>query len=109
VLSDRLRNNPRPLRTIKDLAYAWRQTVFFLARTEADELPKFLVWAGETIAGQPSHVAAALRPVVAGLDDVVSGDSFDANGRTQNGRRLLGWTEGPHWLLEAAGIGRRAA
>jgi hypothetical protein len=109
VLANRLRSNPRPLRTIKDLAYAWRQTIFFVARMDAAEAEAFLAWTEERLTGQPNHVVAVMSPVVRGLRDVVRGRSFDADGMSENGRQLLGWTVGRHWILETADVGRRAA
>jgi hypothetical protein len=109
VLADRLRANRRPLRMVKDLAYGWRQTIFFLSRMRADEVEAFLAWAQEQLSGRPSHMAAVMAPVVGGLRDVQAGAAFDHDGRTDNGRRLLGWTVGRHWVLDAAGASRRAA
>jgi hypothetical protein len=109
ALAGRLRNNPRPLRMVKDLAYAWRQTIFFLTRMTADEVARFLAWAEEKAVDQPAHVAAVMGPVVGGLRDVADGTPFDRDGTTEHGRRLLGWTVGRHWVLEATGAGRRAA
>jgi hypothetical protein len=63
----RLHNNPRPLRTIKDAAYAWRQALFFLSLTTQDEQDQFTAWAGQELARQPGHVAHRLTPVLAGL------------------------------------------
>jgi hypothetical protein len=107
ALVDRLRNNPRPLRTIKDLAYAWRQTIFFVARMNAAEVETFLTWTDERLAEQRSHVEAVMRPVTGGLRDVILGSTFDAEGRSENGRQLLGWTVGRHWILDVVDVSRR--
>ncbi len=101
VLAGRLRGNARPLRTVKDLAYAWRQTLFFLSLLRAAEVGAFLVWARGTVRKQPPHVAAVLAPVLNGLRDVLGGGSFDAGGVSAAGRRLIGWTVGSHWVLDA--------
>ncbi len=107
VLADRLKNNPRPLRTVKDLAYAWRQTIFFVTR--ADAVNEFLTWADEKVSGQPAHVAGVIGPAVGGLRDVAAGAEFDRDGGTEHGRLLLGWTVGRHWVLNARDARRRAA
>ena len=83
--------------------------VFFLSRLPEADVQAFLAWADQKLADRPVHVVAVLDPVVRGLGDLVLGARFDADGRTESGRRLLGWTTGRHWVLEAAGIGRRAA
>lgn len=109
ALADRLRNNPRPLRMVKDLAYAWRQTIFFVTRMNADDADQFVTWAQTKASEQPTHVVAVIDPVLGGLRDVIGGATFDQTGSSENGRRLLGWTLGRHWVLDAAGVDRRAA
>jgi len=51
VLAGRLRRNPRPLRTVKDAAYAWRQMLFFLSRLPAAKHQTFAARAREALAG----------------------------------------------------------
>jgi hypothetical protein len=102
VLAGRLRANGTP-RAVKDLAYAWRQTLFFLSALPAAEVGEFLTWARRTVRAQPPHVVEALTPVLNGMRDVFGRGSFDSNGFSEHGRRLLGWSAGPHWLLEAGG------
>lgn len=41
-----------------------------------------------------------LRPALIGLAAIARGERFDATGRAGEGRRLLGWTVGKHWLFE---------
>lgn len=88
---------PRPLGTVKNAAYAWRQAVFFTSLAAADEVQGILAEMDKDRSALP-----ALGEVVDGLKDIVSGVSFDAEGKSQHGRRLLGWTLGPHWILEKA-------
>jgi hypothetical protein len=109
ALADRLRNNPRPLRMVKDLAYAWRQTIFFLTRMSSDETEQFVTRAEDNARQQPAHVSAVMTPMLGGLRDVLEGASFDREGKSERGRRLLGWTREHHWVLEAAGVSRRPA
>ena len=106
ALAGRLRGNPRPLRMIKDLAYGWRQTVFFVAPMSAADADGFVTWARARVDEQPAHVAAVMTPVLGGLRDVMDGAGFDQDGRSENGRRLLGWTVGRHWVLDALGAAR---
>lgn len=90
------------LQTVKNAAYAWRQAIYFLSLCEAP----VQVGALERLRG---HVQAADRdfqsrfsPAVDGLAHVVAGGRFDASGIASGpggGRRFLGWSAGPHWLL----------
>lgn len=91
------RREPRPLGTVKNAAYAWRQAVFFTSMSVANEVPAIL----EEM-DKDRNALPALGLVVDGLKDVVAGNSFDGEGKSKNGRRLLGWTLGPHWILEGA-------
>jgi hypothetical protein len=97
-LVSRVHNNPRPLRTIKDAAYAWRQTLLYLALTGHDDQAAFLAWAREQVRAQPVHTTERLDPVVAGLAHVLAGVVFDADGVAGDARRFLGWAVGGHWM-----------
>jgi hypothetical protein len=79
------------LQGLKNTAYAWRQGIFFLSYCDrADVLTKLEDRAGV--------LGPRFAPAVTGLLDVAAGERFDANGHTsRGGRRLLGWTTGPHW------------
>jgi hypothetical protein len=82
------------LLAVKNAAYAWRQAVFFLGYAEPAEQAAVLDGLAEATTGGP------LEPAVRGLRQVLAGDRFDRDGRTAGGgRRLLGWSVGPHWLL----------
>jgi hypothetical protein len=98
ALADQLRQNPRELATIKDLAYAWRQMVFFLSRCDTGEQTIFLVQLSEDLAAAPASVRERLLPAIAGLHHVLDGGTFDPDGTAGDGRRLTGWTTGRHWL-----------
>ena len=52
VLAGRPRPNPRPLRTVKDAAYAWRQMVYFLPRLPEAEQQTFVRRARPTLVDQ---------------------------------------------------------
>lgn len=90
--------NARPLSTIKDAAYAWRQTLFFLALASQDEIRRFTVWADEQALGQPGHVTQRLDPVLAGLRHVAAGGSLDGKAVPGGARRFLGWSQRGHWM-----------
>jgi len=98
VLTARLHNNPRPLRTVKDLAYAWRQMIFFTTMGGPGVAHDLVVQARSSLAHKPEHVATRLAPAIEGLAIVVSGSDLDAAPHA-SARRLLGWTTSPHWIL----------
>jgi len=97
-LVSRVHNNPRPLGTIKDAAYAWRQTLLYLALTNHEDQAAFVAWAREQVRAQPAHTTERLDPVVAGLAHVLAGGTFDADGVAGDARRFLGWAVGGHWM-----------
>lgn len=104
-LVERLENHPRPLGTVKDAAYAWRQAVFFLSLCAPSEREDVLAWLAGDADGpgrRPARVTARLAPAVRGLLNAAAGAAVETDG----GRRFVGWTVGPHWLLE--GIPRPA-
>lgn len=99
ALNARLEKNPRPLSTVKDIAYAWRQMLFFLSRAPeraADESVEAIVARIDSMGDAES---ARLRPAVEGLVTVYRGGTLDDP--ASSGRRLLGWTTGNHWMLRA--------
>ncbi|QIP85054.1 hypothetical protein GLX30_14625 [Streptomyces sp. Tu 2975] len=113
VLTARVHGNPRPLGTIKDVAYAWRQMLFHLSLCTADEQQRVLGQVADEAARHPRHVAARLAPALAGLRLVAAGGSFGGDGTADGGRarRLLGWSTDGHWLRPdpspGAGLVRR--
>lgn len=99
-LVTRVHNHPRPLGTVKDAAYAWRQTLFFLSLCPPGRQAALVERMAAVAAGQPWHTAARLAPVVAGLRLVAGGGAFDADGTALGGlaRRFQGWTTTGHWM-----------
>ncbi|MFC7923106.1 hypothetical protein [Streptomyces cinereoruber] len=100
-LTDRARHERRPLGTVKDAAYAWRQMLFHLSLCDAATAAGVLARLPEETARHPAPVAARLAPALAGLRLVADGGSFAADGTADAGRarRLTGWTTtGEHWL-----------
>ena len=83
----------RPLGTVKDAAYAWRQTVFFLSMAAPADAEMFA-----DVADASVSVPATVE-LLGGLRHVVAGGRFDADGRCPGGRRLLGWTTERPWVL----------
>lgn len=99
-LTTRIHHNPRPLGTVKNAAYAWRQMLFFLSLSTWEEQEALPTYAEQQLVTQPDHVRARLAPAVTGLAHVINGGKFDPDGRAGTGRRLLGWTTTEHWMLD---------
>ncbi|MFF0273336.1 hypothetical protein [Streptomyces sp. NPDC004330] len=100
-LTERAQREPRPLGTVKDAAYAWRQMLFHLSLCEAAAASDTIAWAEEASARLPAPVAARLAPALAGLRLVADGGAFGEDGTADDGRarRLTGWSAtGGHWL-----------
>lgn len=99
-LTAQVHNNKRPLPTIKDAAYAWRQMLFALSLCPPDEQRRFLSTLDEEAARHPAHVRSRLAPALAGLVRTAEGGAFGADGTADGGRarRFLGWSTGPHWM-----------
>lgn len=93
ALLDLAARQQRPLATIKDAAYAWRQAVFFLSVADPTETQALL--------GEDSLTTSA--PVV--VNALVAGLRQIAAGQPDQGERspFLGWTVGRHWILDAIG------
>jgi hypothetical protein len=82
---------------IKDLAYAWRQALFYLSMPDADP-GRFVADSRLRLAAAGASVEGMLMPVLNGLDGIVRGARFDADGREDEGWQLLGWSTDGHWL-----------
>ncbi|MFI6697490.1 hypothetical protein ACIBJC_00690 [Streptomyces sp. NPDC050509] len=99
-LTSRVHHNPRPLGTIKDAAYAWRQMVFHLSLCPPEEQRRVIAGLNEETGRHPAHAATRLAPVLAGLALVVEGGAFGHDGTADSGRarRFLGWSTDGHWM-----------
>jgi hypothetical protein len=100
-LAARIHGNPRPLTTIKDMAYAWRQVLFYLSMATADERDAVLGRFDDDVARYPDHARGRLAPVLAGVRLVREGGHLGLGGGPAEGGacRLVGWAPaGRHWL-----------
>ncbi|MGW1728134.1 hypothetical protein ACWCQK_35225 [Streptomyces sp. NPDC002306] len=100
-LAARIHGNPHPLTTVKDMAYAWRQALFYLSMATPDEQGTALAQFDDDAARYPDHARTRLAPVLAGLRYVHAGGDLGPDGSPTNSsaRRLLGWAPtGRHWL-----------
>ncbi|MET8831070.1 hypothetical protein ABZX40_15585 [Streptomyces sp. NPDC004610] len=92
-LASRLPGNPRPLPTIKDTAYAWRQMIYFLSLSTPAEQTETMDRLWETSARSSPH----LTPALIGLHQTLNDGTPDGGG----GRSLVGWSTNGHWLGRA--------
>ncbi|MFI6582715.1 hypothetical protein [Embleya sp. NPDC050493] len=99
-LVQQIAGNPRSLGTVKDAAYAWRQTLFFLSLCGVQDQFAVIAWMAEETARRPEHTARRLAPVLAGLRHVFTGGSLD-DPAVPNVRRFLGWATDGHWIRDA--------
>lgn len=97
-LTGQIDGNPRPLPTIKDIAYAWRQLIFFLSLPDAGDPRALIDQFHADLAAARETVRVRLSPAVIGLGYVVAGSRFTDERTPAGGRRLLGWTTGHHWM-----------
>lgn len=98
-MTAQVQGNPRPMSSVKDAAYAWRQMLFHLPLCDPAEQARVIAGLDEEAARFPAHVAARLAPALTGLRQAAAGAAPDSSG----GRLLLGWTTRPHWLAQAPG------
>ncbi|MFE5109920.1 hypothetical protein [Streptomyces sp. NPDC056663] len=99
-LTARVHHNPRPLGTIKDAAYAWRQMIFHLSLCSPEEQRRVIAGLDDEAARHPAHVATRLAPALAGLTLVAEGGIFGDDGTADAGRarRFAGWSTNGHWM-----------
>jgi len=90
----RLKGGQQPtLSIVKNVAYAWRQLVFYLSRAGEEAHAPFIAWANERLGRARGPYQRRLERAVRGLELAVSG----ADPGTL---RFLGWTTTGHWLRE---------
>jgi len=78
--------------TIKNAAYAWRQSVFFLAGARHEEQRELVHWFGAVTSSHSDEQAAALGPAVADLARVLAGGPRPS-------LPFVGWAPGTHPML----------
>jgi hypothetical protein len=83
---------------VKNTAYAWRQMIFFLSLADDGYVSNFVSWAEDYFSAQPDEFQQRFRPALVGLKLAMGGGSIEADSAT-GGRRFLGWSKSPHWLL----------
>jgi len=90
---------PAQLQMIKNVAYAWRQAIFYLSFCPVETQVAAVARVAE--ATESAGLTGRFGPAVDGLAHVVTGSRFIPEGTlgAQPGRRLLGWTTYPHWAL----------
>jgi hypothetical protein len=101
-LAGRLDHNPRPLSTIKDMAYAWRHMIFYLSVPGTGDPRGVIDQFHGDLAEAPEPVRQRVAPALIGLGYVAAGGRFTDEATPAGGQRLFGWTTGRHWLQEPA-------
>lgn len=93
ALLDLASGQRRPLATVKDAAYAWRQAVLFMSLADPAETDGLLTDSSLITSG----------PLV--MNDLMSDLRRAAAGEPAESERapFLGWTVGRHWMLDAIG------
>src|SRR5262249_13425488 len=85
VLPERIPYRTR-LQSTKNLAFAWRQMLYFLARLSDEEQRAFTAEAHALLAARSELARTRFTPYLSGLEEVVAGATID------RGRRLYGWS-----------------
>lgn len=98
-LAMRVSDRHEGLQRIKNVAYAWRQAIFFLSFCTPADQQGAVDRLGELVT--EAGLDDRFGPAVTGLAHAVAGGRFTTDGQVEGGpgRRLLGWTTGPHWCL----------
>jgi hypothetical protein len=105
LLGHRPADRRAQLQAVKNAAYAWRQAICFLSLCEAPVQADALERLKGHVQAADEDFQARFRPAVDGLAHVIAGGHFDAAGFASapgGGRRFLGWSAGPHWILSPA-------
>lgn len=90
LLLELAQHQERPLATIKDAAYAWRQADFFLSLIPRETVSSRV----QELRDLPSASKWPMSDVIGRLAAVVADD-----GNLGRPRPFLGWSVGPHWVL----------
>jgi len=99
-IAARIEHNPRPLPTIKDVAYAWRHLLLYLSLPDSGDPRQLIDQFHVELAAAPAGVRNRIGPALVGLGYVAAGGRFTDGHTPAGGRRLLGWTTGRHWMRE---------
>lgn len=92
------------LQMLKNTAYAWRQAIYLLSLADDPTQQLIIGRLRDRWANGPDRWRTTFEPALVGLEQIGSGARFDPTGRTDNdGRRFLGWSVGPHWMLPRQG------
>jgi hypothetical protein len=90
------------LQAVKNAAYAWRQALYFLSLCPPHAHAEALARLRDQVQAAGEDFQARFGPALDGLAYVIAGGRFDVTGLAPDpggGRRFLGWTVGPHWIL----------
>lgn len=86
--------------SVKNVAYAWRQMVFYLSCVSETEQQAFVHWAEAQLKEEPEAFQTRFAPAMKGLSMAIEGHPPTTTKAKQAGaRQLLGWSTETHWLL----------
>ena len=88
------------LQMVKNTAYAWRQAIFLLSFVTVEQQADKLYQLQRMVQESSSPYKQQVNRVIEGALWVSWGCRFDDQGQMENGRRLLGWSVGRHWVLD---------
>jgi hypothetical protein len=95
------------LHAVKNAAYAWRNAIYFLSLCDQPTQAEALARLRGHLHTAGNDLQARFGPAIDGLAHVLAGGHFDAAGIAAApgaGRRFLGWSVGPHWILSPARV-----
>ena len=104
-LQERAADRRAELRAVKNAAYAWRQAVYFLSLCDTPAQAQVLARLRDQVQDSGEDFQSRFAPAVDGLAYIMAGGRFDTSGIERGpglGRRFLGWSAGPHWILYPA-------
>lgn len=87
------------LQMLKNTAYAWRQAIYLLSFADDPTQQMAIGRLRHSWSSGPDRWRTTFEPALVGLEQVGAGARFNPAGRTDVGRRFLGWSVGPHWML----------
>jgi hypothetical protein len=99
------------LRAVKNAAYAWRQAIYYLSFCDQNAQQGALATLERQVQAAGDDLSARIGPAVDGLAFVIAGERFGPSGSAPppgQGRRLVGWATGPHWVLSSASLPAKA-
>ena len=84
---------------IKNIAYAWRQMIFFLSLLNKESQQRFMHWTDKHFEKESIEFQARFKPAVIGLRSTMQYGTAPPKNPDSGGAMLLSWTNETHWLM----------